>query len=143
MEARIRSLEERVTAIEKVISKEAKIAAFEESFGSSPKPLEYTGKIKSPAVGDKFVIPDFSALGGRLADYSSMLTAVFVPDNPSIQAMPKWYSSIDGDLEREGTDVALMVKSPGKHVIIAKYGNKVLDYVIVDAEVVDCAKCGG
>jgi len=142
MEDRIKLLEDRVAVIEKAISKETKLKDFEDSFGTSPKPLEYTGKIAMPTANDKFTFGDFRPLGGRVADYSLGLPAKFVPDNPNIKALPEWYSSIDGRLG-EGTETTLLARTPERHIIVVKYKGKVLDYVGIDSELVDCSKCGG
>lgn len=142
MEERIKALETRVAAIEKAISKEAKLEDFASSFGSSPPPLQYTGHIESPKTGDKFLFADFTPFGGRIADYSVGVPAKFIPDNPSIKALPEWYSSLDGKLG-EGTETTLIARTPGRHIIVVKYKGKVLDYIAIDSEVVDCSKCGG
>lgn len=143
IEERVATLETEVALIKKAISKEQKIADVEATFGSSPAPLPVTGKIVSPAKDDKFFIPDFTSKGGRLADYSSILTGEFQFDDGNQKRLPEWFSSIDGKLDRQGTNVGLSVKSPGLHTIMVMYGGKMLDAVQVQAEVVDCSKCGG
>jgi hypothetical protein len=142
IKAQLDRMEARITALEEAISPEAKIARFEESFGSSPKPLQYTGKIESPKAGDKFVFADFTSIGGRIQDYSAGLAAKFIPDNPTIKALPEWYSSLDG-LLGQGTETTLLAKTPGRHIIVVKYKGQVLDYIAIDSEIIDCGQCGG